>query len=369
MLESLGMAVLVLMKILPGVWSIEMLDQELITAINAVRKAALFCHKIRNENRIRPLVKFDGSPVTNADFGSQAIIVNSLRQAFAIDPIMAEETASMTDFQSSHDFTAELLQDLAQAHTPFSSIDALVQTINRDLVDIQSSVQVNPSWRNRYWVIDPIDGTKGYLKGGQYAVALALIEKGDVKVSVVACPEFRLPVREETGWILYAQLGKGAFAVPLNADSEPVKIHVGANGPDSSLILCESLNHSPHGTSGQVANRLAILDQNIIKMDSQAKYATVACGAAHIYLRLPTSSSYREAVWDHAPGFLVITEAGGKVTDIDGQPMIWTDSRDWEGNHRFAHGRGVIVTNGHIHLDVLNAIQKVLGKAKGESAP
>lgn len=341
-----------------------MLDQELSTAIDAVRRAALFCHKIRFEKRIRPLTKLDGSPVTNADFGSQAIIVKTLRGRYALDPIMAEETASVTDFQSSHDFTAELLEDLNAANSSFSSIESLVSTINRDTDDKPGSGQIAESWRNRYWVIDPIDGTKGYLKGGQYAVALGLIENGEVTVAVVACPEFVIPGRHEHGWILFAQLGQGAFAVPLNEDSEPVAIHVGHNRPEESLSMCESLNHSPHGTSGQVAARLGIPDQNISKMDSQAKYAAVACGIADMYLRLPTSATYREAVWDHAAGVLIITEAGGTVTDIDGRPLVWTDSRDWDGNHRFAHGRGVVVTNGQVHQTVLNAICDVLNGSK-----
>lgn len=339
-------------------------DQELSTAIDAVRRAALFCHKIRTENRIRPLTKLDGSPVTNADFGSQAIIVKSLRSKFTADPIMAEETASVTDFQSSHEFTDELLQDLELANASFPSIDSLVNTINRDSVDSNGSAPNADSWRKRYWVIDPIDGTKGYLKGGQYAVALGLVENGEVTVAVVACPEFKIPGRHEHGWILFAQIGKGAFAVPLNEDSEPIAIHVGSNQPGDSLIMCESLNHSPHGTSGQVAAALGIVEQNISKMDSQAKYAAVACGIADMYLRLPTSASYREAVWDHAAGVLIITEAGGTVSDIDGQPLVWTDSRDWDGNHRFAQGRGVVVTNGQVHVAVLNAIRDVLNGTK-----
>ena len=341
-----------------------MLDQELSSAIDAVRKAALFCHKIRTEKRIRPLVKLDGSPVTNADFGSQAIIVKSLRSIFTTDPIMAEETASVTDFQSSHEFTSELLHDLDSAKASFPTIEALVSTINRDPLDGNASDTITDAWRNRYWVIDPIDGTKGYLKGGQYAVALGLIENGEVRLAVVACPEFVIPGRHEHGWILFAQLGKGAFAVPLNEDAEPVAIHVRANQPGELLSMCESLNHSPHGTSGQVAANLGIPDQNISKMDSQAKYAAVACGIADMYLRLPTSTSYREAVWDHAAGVLIITEAGGTVTDIDGQPLVWTDSRDWDGNHRFAHGRGVVVTNGQVHQTVLNAIRDVLNDSK-----
>jgi 3'(2'), 5'-bisphosphate nucleotidase len=131
--------------------------------------------------------------------------------------------------------------------------------------------------------------------------------------------------------------------------------------------MCESLNHSPTGTSGQVAARLGIADSHIDRMDSQAKYAAVASGTADIYLRLPTSATYREAIWDHAAGVLIVEEAGGKVTNIHGQPLVWNDQRSWAENQRFAHAHGVVVTNSLLHTEVMAAINSVLA-SDGEAA-
>ncbi|MBW2714276.1 MAG: 3'(2'),5'-bisphosphate nucleotidase, partial [Deltaproteobacteria bacterium] len=71
------------------------------------------------------------------------------------------------------------------------------------------------------------------------------------------------------------------------------------------------------------------------------------------YLRLPSAKGYREKVWDHAAGALVIEEAGGKVTDLDGKPLDLTSGR-FLGNQR-----GIIATNGNFHERVLDAAKEV----------
>jgi 3'(2'), 5'-bisphosphate nucleotidase len=336
---------------------------ELAHAVAAVSQAAKFCHQIRLEKRIRSMTKLDGSPVTNADFGSQALIVQSLRKHFPLDPIMAEETAAKDDFLNA-EFNAELLTDLASAGGHFESLDELVSAINRNQT---SGAEPSPQWRDRYWVIDPIDGTKGYLKGGQYAIALGLIESGRVTVAALACPEFSLGEESEIGLVLCAELTQGAYALPLFNSGSAKRLNVSRRTLANGIRMCESLNHSPTGTSGQVAARLGIADSHIDRMDSQAKYAAVASGTADIYLRLPTSATYREAIWDHAAGVLIVEEAGGKVTNIHGQPLVWNDQRSWAENQRFAHAHGVVVTNSLLHTEVMAAINSVLA-SDGEPA-
>ncbi|MFW6032399.1 MAG: inositol monophosphatase family protein [Phycisphaeraceae bacterium] len=72
-----------------------------------------------------------------------------------------------------------------------------------------------------------------------------------------------------------------------------------------------------------------------------------------MYLRLPTRADYREKIWDHAAGAIVVEEAGGKVTDIEGKPLDFSRGRKLENN------RGVIATNGPIHDAVLEAVGAV----------
>ena len=73
-------------------------------------------------------------------------------------------------------------------------------------------------------------------------------------------------------------------------------------------------------------------------------------GEAEAYLRLPRDAEYQEKIWDHAAGVLVVTEAGGRVTDVFGQAL------DFGHGRVLAANRGVIVTNGHVHNAVLEAI-------------
>jgi 3'(2'), 5'-bisphosphate nucleotidase len=88
-------------------------------------------------------------------------------------------------------------------------------------------------------------------------------------------------------------------------------------------------------------------------MDSQCKYAVVARGDAAIYLRLPTRQSYVETIWDHAAGSIIVQEAGGKVTDMAGEPL------DFSLGRRLSNNRGIVVTNGELHDLVLGAVQQV----------
>ena len=89
-------------------------------------------------------------------------------------------------------------------------------------------------------------------------------------------------------------------------------------------------------------------------MDSQAKYATVATGIADIYMRLPTRKDYREKIWDHAGGVIVVEEAGGTVTDVAGRPL------DWTHGHELKENRGVIVTNGNLHARLVETLGSLM---------
>ena len=125
------------------------------------------------------------------------------------------------------------------------------------------------------------------------------------------------------------------------------------------MRFCESVEsgHSAHGDAAEVAARLGITAAPV-RMDSQAKYAVVARGEAEIYLRLPTRADYREKIWDHAAGALIVAEAGGVVTDILGRPLEFQHGRELVAN------RGVIVSNGRLHAKVIQAIKEIgIGQA------
>ena len=108
--------------------------------------------------------------------------------------------------------------------------------------------------------------------------------------------------------------------------------------------------HSAHDWSSAIATRLGI-ETDPLRIDSQCKYFALASGLAEIYLRLPVSDTYVEKVWDHAAGKIIVEEAGGIVSDINGLPLDFSHGRHLSTN------RGVIVSNKALHDRVLGAVQ------------
>lgn len=92
-----------------------------------------------------------------------------------------------------------------------------------------------------------------------------------------------------------------------------------------------------------------------VRMDSQVKYALLAAGWGEIYLRLlsPDRMDYREKIWDQAAGSVIVEEAGGRVTDLDGNPLDFSQGRTLKKN------RGICATNGILHKAALTALGKI----------
>ena len=211
--------------------------------------------------------------------------------------------------------------------------------------------------QGRFWTLDPIDGTKGFLRGEQYAVALALIEDGEVVLGVLGCPNLSLDLENpesEQGCIFSAIKGQGASVQSLYSDNTS-RIHVSDIDNPTHAPFCESVEsaHSSHGDSEQIAHILGVTAQPI-RIDSQCKYAVLARGDASIYLRLPTRKDYVEKIWDHAAGSIVVSEAGGKVTDVSGNDLDFSQGRTLLKN------KGVVGTNGKLHDLVISAVTEVL---------
>jgi len=322
-------------------------NEELRIAVDAVRAASRVCREVqRNLVTVETLQKKDRSPVTVADFASQAIVCQRLAAALPDDPVVAEENAGQLRRKE-----MEALRDSVVRHAePELSGDASPQHV-LDWIDRGNAEATG----RRYWTLDPIDGTKGFLRGQQYAVALALVEEGEVQLGILGCPN--LPgLEQETGVLLLATRGGSARMLSLwdERKVEGQVIRVAALSSAAGARFCESVEseHSDQDDSARVARLLGITAEPY-RLDSQCKYATVARGDTSIYLRMPTRKDYREKIWDHAAGKLVVEAAGGKVTDIDGRPLDFRHGRTLDAN------RGIVATCGSIHEDVLTAIRRV----------
>jgi 3'(2'), 5'-bisphosphate nucleotidase len=316
---------------------------ELDVALRAVREASALCRAVRAEITPDALAKKDRSPVTVADFGSQALICRALAEAFPDDPVIAEEGSSELENPDNAAMRARVLAQVRALYPSAADADVLRWIDHGGARDYAA----------RFWTLDPIDGTKGFLRGGQYAVSLALIVNGRIEVAALACPNLApaAGADEAAGTLFSALRGQGAWARALGDDGPGAPVRASDNADPAATRFCESVEsgHSAHGEAEAVASALGIT-RPPLRMDSQAKYAVVARGEADIYLRLPTRADYREKVWDHAAGVLVVEEAGGTVTDVDGRPLDFTLGSELAAN------RGVIVTNGPLHAPVLRAL-------------
>jgi len=346
-------------------------QRELVVAIRAVREAARLCCDVAAEISSDVLAKKDKSPVTVADFGSQALICEVLAESFPDDLVIAEEDSAELRLPENTAILDRVIRHVvsirkrASVQTALPGSDQVCAWIDRGRTK---------DYQDRFWTLDPIDGTKGFLRGEQYAVALALIVRGEVVVATLACPQLSSDasrrhgadasnVDPPRGVIFSAVKDEGAFALPVEAveGTEPTRSRLAVNASDdpAQARFCESVEsgHSAHDDSAEVAARLGITAAPL-RMDSQAKYAVVARGEAEIYLRLPTRADYREKIWDHAAGALIVTESGGVVSDIHGRPLEFRHGRELVAN------RGVIVSNGRLHRRVIQAIEAIgLGRA------
>lgn len=320
---------------------------ELQTALEAVVQASQLCRTVQTTITSEVLDKRDQSPVTIADFGSQAVVCRSIDAAFPHDPIIAEEDSAALRWPDNVAFLNAVCD-----HVHRLGIQGDEKQICH-WIDRGSELQ----YSSRFWTLDPIDGTKGFLRKGQYAVSLALVIDGQIELGVLGCPNLPLTSDEGSavGTLFYAVRGQGAFLRPLDFHEMPKPIRVTSTTDPALARFCESVEsgHSAHSESAMVAQKLG-LTATPLRMDSQAKYATVARGFADAYLRLPTKTGYFEKIWDHAGGVAVVEEAGGRVTDVAGKPLDFARGRELNQN------RGVIVTNGLLHDQIVATVQTVM---------
>ncbi len=291
------------------------------------------------------LTKGDRSPVTLADLTVQAVIGHRLAERYPSDAFLAEEESGSLDASPA---LAEKVEALVSSVRPDLDREAITAALDR------GNHPGGPE--GRHWVLDPVDGTKGFLRGQQYAIALALVDGGEVVVGALGCPNLPAPGERGNGdgWIFHASRGSGAWATPASGGNTN-QTAVDAIDDSSRAIVCESVEaaHAAHSVQAGIAHRLGIASEPY-RIDSQCKYAVLARGEASIYLRLPRDESYREKVWDHAAGAIVIEEAGGRVSDLDGNALDFSEGR------RLATGRGIIATNGVLHDQVLEACRAEL---------
>jgi HAL2 family 3'(2'),5'-bisphosphate nucleotidase len=317
-------------------------------AVEAVREASLLARRIQREMVTPAITKDDRSPVTVADFAIQAVVAHRLSNARPNAVLIGEERADTLRTPEGA-ATLEQVTHFARTVVPRIAPHEVCDLIDKGSGDPPASL----------WTLDPIDGTKGFLRREQYAVALAFIRDGRVELGVLGCPEIVNGERPEpngAGSIVAATAGLGAWTRPLEGDGDWRRLNVSEQSKPTNARLLRSVEKA-HTNTDEIGQLLARLGINAppVAMDSQAKYAVLASGGGDILVRLLSASKpdYREKIWDQAAGSIVVTEAGGQITDLDGEPL------DFSCGRTLAENRGILATNGHLHKAALAALKAI----------
>jgi HAL2 family 3'(2'),5'-bisphosphate nucleotidase len=312
---------------------------DLTPILQAVRQASVLCRRVQETHFVRS-EKGANDPVTIADYGAQIIIQRALSQHFPDDAIISEEQSSQF---------LEILNDEQRAEILRLLSDILGENITQDDA-VRWLDQGSGRTTTRTWVIDPVDGTKGFIGMRRYSIAVGVLENGKVVDGILGSPGH--PTPDGLGMIFYTRNGM-AFVEPMTG-GEARPIHVSDTSDIAAARVVESVvpAHADLEQMARIREAAGILG-DAEQVDSQEKYAMVASGEADLYMRLPRSSKDRHWIWDHAAGTAIVEAAGGKVSDVDGSPL------DFSLGTTLARNQGMVVSNGRIHERVLEAVQQV----------
>jgi len=260
------------------------LRRELDTAVDLARRAGERIRTLHGSG-IAVDTKDDQSPVTQADREANELIVTALAAAFPDDGILSEE-----------------------------------------LPDDGSRLT-----RPRVWMVDPLDGTKDFIRGRDgFAVMIGLLEGATPALGVVY-----QPIGDK---LYYATRGNGAFLV--SGGGAATRMHVSDVREPAQIRMVASKSHRTEAID-RVRAALGISDE--LNVGSVGlKLGLIAEGVRDLYVN-PAGHS---KLWDACGPEAILVEAGGRLSDLRGQPL------DYRGRE-LGNTRGLIASNGVLHNEVV----------------
>lgn len=314
-----------------------MLLIDLSVMLPAVRQAAALTRRV--QRTIGDGLMKDGEPVTIADYGAQAILCRALAALFPEDAVMAEESGEQFLSLVSADDRALTARLVAEITGEPASPDDLARWMNHG-----RGLQAE-----RTWLIDPVDGTKGFIAGRRYSIALGVLAGGLAVAGILACPGY--PAGRAHGLLIFGQRGAAHMEALDGGRRYRIAVRPAPRGLVGVRAVESSENaHADHDGFLALFGKAGLKAPKLERIDSQDKYAMVACGDADLYVRLPKDERPHK-VWDHAAGAAIVQAAGGVVTDVDGTLL------DFSLGRTLANNRGMVVSSGgELHERVLEAL-------------
>lgn len=368
--------------------------KELDVAVRVVHMACSLCQRVQEglvSSISNDLVKSkdDDSLVTVADWGVQATVSLMLSESFSNQKvsIVAEEDVHTLSKSDSVGLLTAVVNTVNEclAEAPKYGLQSPKEALGTSqILEAISRCNSTGGRNGRHWVLDPVDGTLGFVRGDQYAVALALIEEGKVVIGVLGCPNYprkkewlnhhhhhhesyqSMPKMSDTsdtwekGCVLYAQRGSGeAWMQPLihgnkkhTWSNSAQRVQVSAIDDPALATFCEPVEkaNTNHSFTAGVAHSMGLKKQPL-RVHSMVKYAAIARGDAEIFMKF-AQSGYKEKIWDHAAGVIIVEEAGGVVTDAGGHPLDFSRGLYLEGLDR-----GIVACSGTtLHEKLIGAV-------------
>ncbi len=298
-------------------------QKELSLAIKIVKNSARITEwfRLRGYNSF---TKKDNSPVTLADFAVQIYVISLLKENFGGDQVIAEENGT---------FLKETDENALEEC--FSELDISLSSNYRDLLNYRGKTS------NRTWTIDPIDGTKGFMENLYYAIGMCFLINDQPQISAISIPDY-----DSAGLAIF--IAEKNLGTKMSQDGKEFKsVHVSTQ----SVLENASLIHSLHFDKPWVIHFAdAARVKKRTQADSMMKFCLVADGSYDLYLK--PVDDHHCSIWDYAPGYLTIMEAGGKMTDLNGDPITFHDTKLISGTH------GFLVSNSILHDKALEIFKK-----------
>ena len=318
------------------------LAAEATAAVNAVQRAMQLCNALRCEMQTveanptsgktmdvcdtQAGVSFikpgDDTPVTAADFAIQGLVAAALKDLFPADRFMGEEDAG--DLRGDAALRSLALR-LCNEHGGERSEEAF-------LAAVDSGLEPSRGKGERTWVLDPIDGTKGFMTGEGFVIGLALVDAdGYALLGVMG-----VPPEEESPPIMAAVRGHGLRWWTAQG-TEPVAYEppkpAWAARAELSAELSAPWLISPQKASA-VCKPFGTLEPSVVCCGAMIKYFQVAAGRHVGFIQ----SEEKLKAWDHACGLICVDESGGRATDAEGGQVAF-DGR------QFAVKGGIVCTS------------------------
>ena len=339
---------------------------ELHIASLAIQRASLLTKNVLSTlTPTTPISKPDSTPVTIADFAAQALLISAIHATFPSDSFVGEECADV--LRSNASLCSKVWDLVRSTHLEDRECEQLLAS-PKDVEEMFTIIDLGGKGiggrLGRVWMLDPIDGTATFLRGEQYAVSLALCVDGKQVVGVIGAPNLRLDdgrVREESvdrlgfGLMLSAVKGQGAWIREMGRGSLGVERRIERRtGGELHFV-----DYTPNGTwwhdgVRQAAERLGAKYPGTEVWSSHIRYVALIVGGGNAYVRIPVKRNTASYVWDHAGAQLIFSEAGGKVTDLEGKEIDFGAGRDLSNNW------GMVAANEDVHAEILKVVREVL---------